>query len=55
VQLAAVDIVLVWATIIWSVLAVWPAYKWVGVAQVPYFVWVSFATVIQLSIAVMNW
>jgi benzodiazapine receptor len=55
VQLAAVDIVLMWATIIWSVLAVWPAYRWVGVAQVPYFVWVSLATVIQLSITVMNW
>src|ERR1700730_5435019 len=35
VPLAAVDIVIVWATIIWCVIAVWPAYKWVGAAQVP--------------------
>ena len=55
VPLAAVDILLVWVTIIWCVVAVWPHFKWVAVAQVPYFVWVSIATVLQLSITVMNW
>lgn len=52
--LASVDIVIVWGTIIWSVVAVWPHYRWVAVAQVPYFVWVSTATVLQLSITWMN-
>jgi benzodiazapine receptor len=55
VLLAAADIVIVWATIIWMLLAVWPVSRWVAVAQVPYFVWVSIATVIQLSITAMNW
>ena len=55
VPLAAVDILLVWATIIWCAVAVWPHYRWVAAAQVPYFVWVSIATVIQLSITAMNW
>lgn len=55
VPLAAVDIVIVWATILWCVLAIWPVYKWVAVAQAPYFVWVSLATVLQLSITAMNW
>ena len=55
VPVAAADIVVVWATIIWCVVAVWPVYKWVAVAQGPYFVWVSIATTIQLSITVMNW
>ena len=55
VPLAAADILIVWATIIWCVVAVWPVYKWVAVAQVPYFVWVSIATVIQVSITAMNW
>jgi translocator protein len=55
VPLAAADIVIVWATIIWCVVAIWPHYKWVGTAQVPYFVWVSIATVIQVSITAMNW
>ena len=54
VPLAAADIVVVWATIMWCVFAVWPHYKWVGVAQVPYLVWVSIATVVQLSITAMN-
>ncbi len=55
VPLAAVDIVIVWTTIIWCVIAVWPVYKWVAVAQGPYFVWVSIATVLQMSITWMNW
>lgn len=55
VPLAAADIVVVWATIIWCVLAVWPHYRWVAFAQVLYFTWVSLATVIQLSITAMNW
>lgn len=55
VPLAAADIVVVWATIIWCVLAVWPHHRWVAFAQGPYFAWVSIATVIQLSITWMNW
>ena len=55
VPLAAVDILIVWTTIIWCSVAVWPYYRWVAGAQVPYFVWVSLATTIQLSIAAMNW
>lgn len=53
--LAAVDIVIVWSTIIWMMISVWSHYRWVAVAQVPYFVWVSLATVLQVSIAAMNW
>jgi len=54
VPLAAADIVIVWVTIIWCVVAIWPVYKWVGAAQVPYLVWVSIASVLQLSITWMN-
>lgn len=54
VPLAVADILIVWATILWCVIAVWPVYKWVAVAQVPYFVWVSIATVLQVSITAMN-
>ena len=55
VPLAAADILIVWASLVWCVVAVWPHYKWVAVAQVPYLVWVSIATVLQLSITAMNW
>lgn len=53
--LAAVDILIVWATIIVSIVAVWRHYRWVAVAQIPYLIWVSLATVLQLSITLMNW
>ena len=48
--LAAVDILIVWSTIIWVSVAVWKHYRWVSLAQIPYFVWVSLASVLQLSI-----
>ncbi len=53
--LASVDILIVWATILWMIAAVWGHYRWVAVAQVPYLVWVSIASVLQLSITWMNW
>ena len=52
--LAAADILVVWCTILWMMLAIWPHYRWVALAQVPYFVWVSIATVLQLSITWMT-
>ena len=53
--LAAVDILIVWATILWMIVVIWPRYRWVGLAQIPYFVWVSIATILQLSITFSNW
>lgn len=52
--LAAVDILVVWGSIIWIAAGVWRHSKWVAVAQVPYFVWVTIATVIQLQITWNN-
>jgi tryptophan-rich sensory protein len=52
--LAAVDILIVWGTILWMMWAVWPHHRWVALAQVPYCIWVSIATVLQLSITLMN-
>jgi benzodiazapine receptor len=53
--LAAADILIVWATIIWIMVSIWKHYRWVAVAQVPYLVWVSIATTLQLSITFSNW
>ncbi len=52
---AAVDIVVVWATILWMIVAIWKHYRWVALAQLPYLAWVSIATVLQLSISWSNW
>ena len=53
--LASVDILVVWTTIIGTMIIIWPYYRWVAVAQVPYLLWVSLATVLQLSITWTNW
>jgi translocator protein len=53
--LAAVDILIVWATIIWCMVAIWQHNKWVSLAQIPYLVWVSIATVLQLTMTIWNW
>ncbi|USN88791.1 MAG: tryptophan-rich sensory protein [Candidatus Nomurabacteria bacterium] len=53
--LAALDIVLVWGTIVWAMCAVWRYSKTIAYLQVPYLLWVSFATVLQFSITYLNW
>jgi translocator protein len=53
-MLAAVDILLVLATLVWALRAIWPHARWVALANLPYLGWVSFATVLQLSITWLN-
>jgi tryptophan-rich sensory protein len=53
--LAALDILIVWGTIIWMIAASWKPARCVAIAQFPYLIWVSIATVLQISITAMNW
>ncbi|OGF50878.1 MAG: TspO protein [Candidatus Firestonebacteria bacterium RIFOXYA2_FULL_40_8] len=53
--LAAVDILLVLVTLIWSMVSIFPHYSWITYIQIPYLLWVSFATVLQLTITGLNW
>jgi len=53
--LAAVDIVLVLGTLVWSLWVVYPYAPWVTYCNLPYLLWVSFATVLQLTITYLNW
>ncbi len=52
---AAIDIVLVLGTLIWALVRVWPHAKWIVYANIPYVAWVLFATILQLTITVLNW
>ena len=52
--LAAIDILLVLATLIWALVAIWPHYRWIVYINIPYLLWVSFATVLQLTITYLN-
>jgi tryptophan-rich sensory protein len=53
-MLAALDILLVLATLVWALRAIWPHRRWVALANLPYLAWVAFATVLQLSITWLN-
>jgi tryptophan-rich sensory protein len=52
--LAAIDIILVLATIIWLMIAIYPYAQWITYIQIPYLLWVSFATFLQLKITYLN-
>ena len=52
--LASIDILLVLGTLIWALIAIYPHVRWVALANIPYLLWVSFATVLQITITVMN-
>jgi len=53
--LAAVDILLVLITLLWSLVMIYPRVRFVAWVNVPYLLWVSFATVLQFTITVLNW
>lgn len=56
--LAAADIMLVLATLLWALIALWsaaPELRFVVYANIPYLLWVFFATVLQLTVTVLNW
>ena len=48
--LAIADILLVLATIIWSMVAIWSYSAWPAILFIPYLLWVGFATTLQLAI-----
>ncbi len=55
--LAALDIVLVVGTLVWALMAVWhaaPDLRWVVYANIPYLLWGLFATVLQITVTVLN-
>ncbi len=52
--LAMIDIFLILATLIWALIAIFPFAQWVTYINIPYLLWVSFATVLQVSITILN-
>lgn len=52
--LAAIDIVLVLATLVWAIVAIYPHARWIALINIPYFAWVLFATSVQLTITYLN-
>ncbi len=52
--LAAIDILLVWSTLVWLMVAIYPFAKWITYIQIPYLLWVTFASILQLTITYLN-
>lgn len=52
--LAAIDIVLVLATLVWSLVVIYKHAPWVTYINLPYLAWVAFAAVLQLNITYLN-
>ncbi|MEK7658782.1 MAG: TspO/MBR family protein [Patescibacteria group bacterium] len=53
--LAAVDIILVLATLVWVMAIIYKKIRWVFWINLPYLLWVSFATILQLTVTYLNW
>ena len=52
--LAALDIIIMLATIVLTMILIWPYYHWVTYLQIPYLAWVIFATYLQLGVTILN-
>lgn len=52
--LAFIDIVIVLSTLIWFISVIWNKKRWVALINIPYLMWVSFATILQLTVTLMN-
>ncbi len=54
VPLASIDILVALGTIVWGIRAIYKYSPFVAWAQVPYLAWVILATLLQLSILILN-
>ena len=52
--LAAIDILFIVGTLLWSMTVIYPYAHWITYSQIPYLLWGSFATVLQLTITYLN-
>ena len=52
--LAALDILLVLGTLVCALIIIYPHVRWVALLNIPYLLWVCFATVLQITITILN-
>ena len=53
--LAAIDVLLVLFTLIWAMTVIFPFASWITYTNIPYLLWVFFATILQLTVTILNW
>lgn len=52
--LAAIDILITLGTLVYLMIKIYPYKKWVALINIPYLLWVIFATILQLTITILN-
>lgn len=52
--LAAIEIILMWFSIFIMIVQFYKCNKWAGLINIPYLLWVSFASVLNISIYLLN-
>lgn len=52
--LATLDIFLVLGTLIWALVLIYPHMRFVALLNIPYLLWVCFATILQVTITILN-
>jgi len=52
--LSSIDIILVLITTLWCIIVIWPYSKLASIAFLPYLIWVAIASVLQISITILN-
>ena len=52
--LALIDVVLVWATLLWAIVVIFPYVSWVAYINLPYLAWTSFAMTLQVTVTYLN-
>ncbi len=52
--LAAIDILFILGTLIWSIVSIFPFVSWITYINIPYLLWTSFATILQLTVTWLN-
>ncbi len=52
--LAAIDVTLIFLTLVWAMISIYPIEPWIAFIQIPYLVWVSFASILQFTVTYMN-
>lgn len=53
--LACIDIILTLGTLVWAVVAIYPFTSWISYINIPYVLWGTFATILQITITILNW
>ena len=52
--IAAIEIILLWFSILYMIIMFYKTNKWAALINIPYLLWVSFASVLNISIYLLN-